>query len=102
MRKPKNRLRAIFAGIGVVRRLQSSTTTGLLVTGFAAGSLVDLAPALAVMLGANTVLPYSALCWPALSPQIARAVDKATVGRSLRYGEKTMSSISSKPRSSAI
>ena len=33
--------------------LQSSTATGLMVTGFAAGGLVDLVPALAVMLGAN-------------------------------------------------
>jgi phosphate:Na+ symporter len=33
--------------------LQSSTATGLMVTGFAAGGLVELVPALAVMLGAN-------------------------------------------------
>jgi len=33
--------------------LQSSTATGLMVTAFAAGGLVDLVPALAVMLGAN-------------------------------------------------
>ena len=33
--------------------LQSSTATGLMVAGFAAGGLVDLVPALAVMLGAN-------------------------------------------------
>ena len=33
--------------------LQSSTATGLMVSGFAAGGLVDLVPALAVMLGAN-------------------------------------------------
>jgi phosphate:Na+ symporter len=49
----KNRLGAFFAGIGVTALLQSSTATGLIVTGFAAGGLVDLAPALAVMLGAN-------------------------------------------------
>ena len=49
----KNRLSAFFAGIGVTGLLQSSTATGLMVTGFAAGGLVDLAPALAVMLGAN-------------------------------------------------
>ncbi len=33
--------------------LQSSTATGLMVTGFAAGGLVDLVPGLAAMLGAN-------------------------------------------------
>ena len=49
----RNRLSAALAGIGVTAALQSSTATGLMVTGFAAGGLVDLAPALAVMLGAN-------------------------------------------------
>jgi phosphate:Na+ symporter len=49
----KNPLSAFFAGIGVTGLLQSSTATGLMVTGFAAGGLVELAPALAVMLGAN-------------------------------------------------
>lgn len=33
--------------------LQSSTATGLMVTGFAASGTVNLVPALAVMLGAN-------------------------------------------------
>jgi phosphate:Na+ symporter len=45
--------RAFLAGIGVTAILQSSTATGLMVTGFAAGGLVDLVPGLAVMLGAN-------------------------------------------------
>ncbi len=49
----RNRLKAFLAGIGVTALLQSSTATGLMVTGFAAGGLVDLVPALAVMLGAN-------------------------------------------------
>lgn len=49
----RNRLKAFFAGLGVTALLQSSTATGLMVTGFAAGGLVDLMPALAVMLGAN-------------------------------------------------
>jgi phosphate:Na+ symporter len=49
----RNRFKAFFAGIGVTALLQSSTATGLMVTGFAAGGLVDLVPALAVMLGAN-------------------------------------------------
>ncbi len=49
----RNRGKAFLAGIGVTAVLQSSTATGLMVTGFAAGGLVDLVPALAVMLGAN-------------------------------------------------
>ena len=49
----QNRFRAFFAGLGVTAILQSSTATGLMTAGFAAGGLVDLAPALAVMLGAN-------------------------------------------------
>ncbi len=49
----RNRFKALLAGIGVTAILQSSTATGLMVTGFAAGGLVDLVPALAVMLGAN-------------------------------------------------
>ncbi len=48
-----NRLYAFLAGIGVTTVLQSSTATGLMMTGFAAGGLIDLVPALAVMLGAN-------------------------------------------------
>jgi phosphate:Na+ symporter len=49
----RNRLSSFLAGIGVTAILQSSTATGLMVTGFAACGLVDLVPALAVMLGAN-------------------------------------------------
>jgi len=49
----RNRLQAFLAGLGITALLQSSTATGLMVTGFAAGGLVDLIPALAVMLGAN-------------------------------------------------
>lgn len=48
-----NRLRAFLAGLGVTALLQSSTATGLMVAGFAAGGVVGLVPALAVMLGAN-------------------------------------------------
>ncbi len=47
------RFRALLAGLGVTAVLQSSTATGLMAAGFAAGGLVDLMPALAVMLGAN-------------------------------------------------
>src|SRR6476659_9180997 len=48
-----NRFKAFAAGVGVTAILQSSTATGLMATSFAAGGLVDLVPALAVMLGAN-------------------------------------------------
>ena len=48
-----NRLAAFAAGLGVTAILQSSTATGLMVAGFAAGGAVALVPALAVMLGAN-------------------------------------------------
>src|ERR1051326_7661842 len=49
----RNRFLALFAGIAATAVLQSSTATGLLMTSFAARGLVDLVPALAVMLGAN-------------------------------------------------
>ncbi|RYG94054.1 MAG: Na/Pi cotransporter family protein, partial [Alphaproteobacteria bacterium] len=49
----KNRLAAFATGIGVTALLQSSTATGLMATNFAAGGLVDLVPAMAIMLGAN-------------------------------------------------
>ena len=49
----RNRFLALAAGIGVTALLQSSTATGLLMTSFAARGLIDLVPALAVMLGAN-------------------------------------------------
>ena len=47
------RLRAFAAGLGITAALQSSTATGLMITGFAAGGVVGLVPALAAMLGAN-------------------------------------------------
>jgi phosphate:Na+ symporter len=49
----RNRGSAFAAGLGVTAVLQSSTATGLMVTGFAAAGLVELVPALAVMLGAD-------------------------------------------------
>jgi phosphate:Na+ symporter len=49
----RGRLPAFLSGLGVTAVLQSSTATGLMVASFAAGGLVDLVPALAVMLGAN-------------------------------------------------
>jgi phosphate:Na+ symporter len=47
------RLRAMIVGLAVTAVLQSSTATGLMATSFAARGALDLAPALAVMLGAN-------------------------------------------------
>jgi len=52
-RRLGNRFTAFFAGLGITAALQSSTATGLMVTGFAREGLVGLVPALAVMLGAN-------------------------------------------------
>src|SRR5450631_2230439 len=45
--------RAFVTGLGVTTLLQSSTATGLLATSFTATGVIALAPALAVMLGAN-------------------------------------------------
>jgi len=47
------RFRSFFTGLGITAVLQSSTATGLLVTSFTASGVISLAPALAVMLGAN-------------------------------------------------
>jgi len=49
----RNRARAFVAGAAVTLAVQSSTATALMLTAFSAGGLVELAPALAVMLGAN-------------------------------------------------
>ena len=48
-----SRYRAFFTGLGVTALLQSSTATGLLATSFTSSGVMALAPALAVMLGAN-------------------------------------------------
>ncbi|WP_132255750.1 Na/Pi cotransporter family protein [Methylobacterium segetis] len=70
----RNRASAFLAGIGVTALLQSSTATGLMIAGFAAGGLVELVPALAVMLGANvgTTIIVQALSFDvaALSPAL--------------------------------
>src|ERR1700680_5083714 len=60
--------RAFFTGLGVTMLLQSSTATGLLATSFAATGVIALAPALAVMLGANV---GTALLTQALSFNVA-------------------------------
>jgi phosphate:Na+ symporter len=48
-----NRFAAFLAGLGLTAILQSSTATGLMTASFAAQGLVELVPALAIMLGAN-------------------------------------------------
>ncbi len=48
-----NRIKAFLAGMGLTLLLQSSTATCLMAAGFAASGMVDLLPAMAVMLGAN-------------------------------------------------
>lgn len=47
------RTRAFFTGMSITAAIQSSTATGLMITGFAAGGTVALIPGLAAMLGAN-------------------------------------------------
>jgi phosphate:Na+ symporter len=48
-----NRTKAFLAGIGLTLLLQSSTATCLMAASFTANGMVDLLPAMAVMLGAN-------------------------------------------------
>src|ERR1700684_3893047 len=48
-----NRFSAFGAGLGLTALLQSSTATGLMTTALAADGVVNLVPALAIMLGAN-------------------------------------------------
>jgi phosphate:Na+ symporter len=52
-RNLSSRWQAFLAGLGITALLQSSTATGLLATSFTATGVIDLTPALTVMLGAN-------------------------------------------------
>ncbi|WP_047248478.1 Na/Pi cotransporter family protein [Chromobacterium subtsugae] len=49
----RNRALAFLAGFGMTALLQSSTATALMLTSFSVSGMVELTPALAVMLGAN-------------------------------------------------
>jgi len=49
----RDRWRAFAAGVGITAVLQSSTATALLTSSLAARGMVELVPALAIMLGAN-------------------------------------------------
>ena len=62
----RTRLRAFWAGLGTTAVLQSSTATGLMITGFAASGMVESIPATAAMLGANvgTTLIVQVLSFP--------------------------------------
>jgi len=66
------RLRGLMAGLAITAALQSSTATGLMITGLSAGGAIALVPALAAMLGANvgTTLIVQALSFDltALAP----------------------------------
>ncbi|MFM0390083.1 Na/Pi cotransporter family protein [Paraburkholderia dipogonis] len=79
----RGRLRAFLAGMGVTAVLQSTTATGLMTAGFAAEGLVDLVPALAIMLGANVgatlivqVLSFDAA---AVSPTLSLTLSPALI-----------------------
>lgn len=48
-----SRWRAFAAGLGITGVIQSSTATSLMASSFVAGGLMDLVPALAILLGAN-------------------------------------------------
>jgi phosphate:Na+ symporter len=49
----KNRLYSLLSGIGVTAVLQSSTAAAMMLSSFFASGMLELTPALAVMLGAN-------------------------------------------------
>ncbi len=72
-----NRWRAFLTGLGTTTLLQSSTATGLMATSFTAAGVIALAPALAVMLGANvgTALVAQALSFnlTAIAPPLVLA-----------------------------
>lgn len=52
-RSIRNRLSACAVGLGIAGLLQSSTATALLAVSFASRGLIDIAPGLAIMLGAD-------------------------------------------------
>lgn len=77
-----NRVKAFFAGIGLTLLLQSSTATGLMATSFTAAGMVDLLPAMAVMLGANV---GTALIVQVLSFDVAAASPVLILGGFLMF-----------------
>jgi phosphate:Na+ symporter len=67
------RLYAFLAGLAVTAVLQSSTAAGLMVTSFTASGAIGLAPALAVMLGANVGTTLITQIWPSTLPRWRRS-----------------------------
>src|SRR5439155_12933651 len=67
------RLYAFLAGLAVTAVLQSSTATGLMATSFTASGAIGLAPAVAVMLGANIGATLITRFWPSTLPRWRRS-----------------------------
>jgi phosphate:Na+ symporter len=84
----RSRFRAFAFGLGVTAVLQSSTATALMTSSFAAGGLMALVPALAIMLGANV---GTTLIVQVLSFNVAAAAPVLLAGGVLafRRGRKT-------------
>lgn len=85
----RNRFKAFLAGVGMTALLQSSTATALMTTSLAAGGLVDLVPALAIMLGANV---GTTLVVQALSFDVSAAAPAFLVAGvfAFRHGRRTL------------
>jgi len=85
----RSRWRAFAAGVGITAVLQSSTATALLTSSLAARGMVELVPALAIMLGANVgtslVVQLLSLNISALAPVLLVAGVIA-----FRQGKKTI------------
>jgi phosphate:Na+ symporter len=79
----RKRLNAFLAGLGITAVLQSGTATGFMVTGLAAGGMVELVPALAVMLGANV---GTTLIVQVLSFDVSRIAPGLIVAGFLMFG----------------
>ena len=82
----RTRVKAFLGGLAVTAILQSSTATGLMVTGLVAGGVVDLVPALAVMLGANV---GTTLIVQVLSFDVARIAPALIVVGVLMFRQST-------------
>src|SRR3712207_8889976 len=82
------RTRACLTGLGVATALQSSSATGLLVVAFEERGLIALAPALAVMLGADIgstlVVQALSLKTAALVPVLLIRSEERRVGKECR------------------
>lgn len=72
-----NRWKAMLAGAGITAVVQSSTATALMAGGFMAAGLMELVPALAVLLGANVgstlIVQLASLNVSAIAPVLVLA-----------------------------